>query len=355
MKNFGKRARKPTRCLGQGRGCGTTWRMGRTRLVMQNGVDSRRRGGLSVERCLRRGEGSFKVDHANILTTPKSWWVASRKRKSPITRRTRGLSTNVQLTHAWLATYIPTYSHLMKATGMTSIVSRKRVAVNAVASAGLKKRKVEIKATMSAPLHCPTSYTVLTPSLGLQSPQRLPTPEIPLKAWARSSRISNETRWARRGGRRSKLNLLGPIFAGCVSRFCTHVQECWFVPYSSKIFWSRRLSRIKYTHQVSMHVSWWPRQRTNSCTSPAQDIYSWSRLTPLDGVKAVVIGQARPWSLAFLSSNSPLIPTYQDPYHDVGQAHGQAPTQIRATYPRTDSTSQDSLSQSCRRRNYPDR
>ncbi|KZT28673.1 uracil-DNA glycosylase [Neolentinus lepideus HHB14362 ss-1] len=37
---------------------------------------------------------------------------------------------------------------------------------------------------------------------------------------------------------------------------------------------------------------------------PYQDVYSWSRLTPLDTVKAVVIGQ--------------------DPYHDVGQAHGLA-------------------------------
>ncbi|KAF8141233.1 uracil-DNA glycosylase [Boletus edulis] len=35
---------------------------------------------------------------------------------------------------------------------------------------------------------------------------------------------------------------------------------------------------------------------------PAGDIYSWSRLTPLDAVKAVVIGQ--------------------DPYHNIGQAHG---------------------------------
>ncbi|KAF9234024.1 uracil-DNA glycosylase-like protein [Melanogaster broomeanus] len=33
-----------------------------------------------------------------------------------------------------------------------------------------------------------------------------------------------------------------------------------------------------------------------------EDIYSWSRLTPLDSVEAIVLGQ--------------------DPYHDVGQAHG---------------------------------
>ncbi|KIJ17134.1 hypothetical protein PAXINDRAFT_73511 [Paxillus involutus ATCC 200175] len=35
---------------------------------------------------------------------------------------------------------------------------------------------------------------------------------------------------------------------------------------------------------------------------PVQDIYSWSKLTPLDSVKAIVLGQ--------------------DPYHNVGQAHG---------------------------------
>ncbi|KAF9792244.1 uracil-DNA glycosylase [Thelephora terrestris] len=37
---------------------------------------------------------------------------------------------------------------------------------------------------------------------------------------------------------------------------------------------------------------------------PMKDIYSWSRLTPLDKVRVVVIGQ--------------------DPYHDAGQAHGLA-------------------------------
>jgi len=37
---------------------------------------------------------------------------------------------------------------------------------------------------------------------------------------------------------------------------------------------------------------------------PTRDVYSWSRLTPLDKVRVVVIGQ--------------------DPYHDVGQAHGLA-------------------------------
>ena len=47
---------------------------------------------------------------------------------------------------------------------------------------------------------------------------------------------------------------------------------------------------------------------TNPCIRPARDVYSWSRLTPLDAVKAVVMGQARagPLSLAFRRSNSPL-------------------------------------------------
>ncbi|OCH89096.1 uracil-DNA glycosylase [Obba rivulosa] len=44
-----------------------------------------------------------------------------------------------------------------------------------------------------------------------------------------------------------------------------------------------------------------------------KDIYSWSRLTPLDKVKVVVIGQ--------------------DPYHDVGQAHGLAFSVLPPTKP----------------------
>ncbi|KAF8438161.1 hypothetical protein L210DRAFT_3545566 [Boletus edulis BED1] len=62
----------------------------------------------------------------------------------------------------------------------------------------------------------------------------------------------------------------------------------------------------------------------------AEDIYTWSRLTPLDAVKAV-IGQARPSYFAFHCSNSPLIPR-QDPYHDVGQAHGQSSTPTPSTF-----------------------
>ncbi|KAF8444728.1 hypothetical protein L210DRAFT_3530827 [Boletus edulis BED1] len=58
----------------------------------------------------------------------------------------------------------------------------------------------------------------------------------------------------------------------------------------------------------------------------AEDIYTWSRLTPL-----ARIGQARPSYFAFHSSNSPLIPR-QDPYHDVGQAHGQSSTPTPSTY-----------------------
>ncbi|KAF8451001.1 hypothetical protein L210DRAFT_3521993 [Boletus edulis BED1] len=48
-------------------------------------------------------------------------------------------------------------------------------------------------------------------------------------------------------------------------------------------------------------------------------------------VTTVVIGQARPSYFAFHCSNSPLIPR-QDPYHDVGQAHGQSSTPTPSTY-----------------------
>ncbi|TFK76574.1 uracil-DNA glycosylase [Pluteus cervinus] len=46
---------------------------------------------------------------------------------------------------------------------------------------------------------------------------------------------------------------------------------------------------------------------------PLSDIYSWSRLTSLDEVKVVVVGQ--------------------DPYHDVGQAHGLAFSVLPPTKP----------------------
>ena len=59
--------------------------------------------------------------------------------------------------------------------------------------------------------------------------------------------------------------------------------------------------------------------RMNPYIRPARDIYSWSRLTPLDAVKAVVMGQAGPLSLAFHRSNSPL-PLVRT-HHNVSQAH----------------------------------
>ncbi|KAJ7063513.1 uracil-DNA glycosylase-like protein [Mycena amicta] len=43
-------------------------------------------------------------------------------------------------------------------------------------------------------------------------------------------------------------------------------------------------------------------RKSNTIYPALENIYSWSRLTPLDSVKVVVLGQ--------------------DPYHDVGQAHG---------------------------------
>ncbi|ODV96743.1 hypothetical protein PACTADRAFT_39115 [Pachysolen tannophilus NRRL Y-2460] len=45
-------------------------------------------------------------------------------------------------------------------------------------------------------------------------------------------------------------------------------------------------------------------QRINTVFPPSQDIYSWTRLTPLTNVKLLVVGQ--------------------DPYHNVNQAHGLA-------------------------------
>lgn len=51
-----------------------------------------------------------------------------------------------------------------------------------------------------------------------------------------------------------------------------------------------------------------------------ENVYSWSRLTPLESVRVVVLGQVR-------RSHAHCLPTVfniflQDPYHDVGQAHG---------------------------------
>ncbi|KXN83628.1 Uracil-DNA glycosylase [Leucoagaricus sp. SymC.cos] len=51
----------------------------------------------------------------------------------------------------------------------------------------------------------------------------------------------------------------------------------------------------------------------NAVFPPAEQIYSWSRLTPLDKVKVVILGQ--------------------DPYHDVGQAHGLSFSVLPPTKP----------------------
>lgn len=50
------------------------------------------------------------------------------------------------------------------------------------------------------------------------------------------------------------------------------------------------------------------------------NIYSWSRFTPLNEVKVVILGQ-----VSFLFSSNAILIEFlfpQDPYHDVGQAHG---------------------------------
>ncbi|KDR84857.1 hypothetical protein GALMADRAFT_217936 [Galerina marginata CBS 339.88] len=55
-------------------------------------------------------------------------------------------------------------------------------------------------------------------------------------------------------------------------------------------------------------------EHTSSTVYPSVDnIYSWSRLTPLDQVKVVILGQ--------------------DPYHDVGQAHGLSFSVLPPTRP----------------------
>ncbi|KAG8217259.1 uracil-DNA glycosylase-like protein [Butyriboletus roseoflavus] len=134
----------------------------------------------------------------------------------------------------------------MKPTRMTPIISQKRVAVSTIASAS-KKRKVEIKATMS---------TIAITTIGAG--------DATLDA---SDIIENLER-----------DTMGASWR-------TALQAEFTKPYFRKL--KDFLTLETKSYQV------YP---------PARNIYSWSRLTPLDAVKAVVIGQ--------------------DPYHDVGQAHG---------------------------------
>ncbi|KAL0070582.1 uracil DNA glycosylase [Marasmius tenuissimus] len=53
--------------------------------------------------------------------------------------------------------------------------------------------------------------------------------------------------------------------------------------------------------------------KSNTVFPPLKNIYSWSRLTPLDSVKVVILGQ--------------------DPYHNVGQAHGLSFSVLPPTKP----------------------
>ncbi|KAN0075426.1 Uracil-DNA glycosylase-like protein [Tylopilus felleus] len=130
---------------------------------------------------------------------------------------------------------------------MTSIISRKRVTASAVASAGSKKRKVEIKATLST--------VAVTTTCASDSPEDV------------SDMIENLER-----------DTIGASWR-------TALEAEFTKPYF------RNLKEFLISETKSHQV--YP---------PARDIYSWSRSTPLDTVKAVVLGQ--------------------DPYHDVGQAHG---------------------------------
>ncbi|KAG9318196.1 uracil-DNA glycosylase-like protein [Chiua virens] len=135
----------------------------------------------------------------------------------------------------------------MKANKMTSAISKKRVAVSTVVSGKSKKRKVEIKATMS-------TVGVMTIDAG-DATQDL------------GDLIENLER-----------DTMGASWR-------TALEAEFAKPYFRKL---KEFLTLEYkSHQVF---------------PPARDIYAWSRLTPLGAVKAVVIGQ--------------------DPYHDVGQAHG---------------------------------
>ena len=86
----------------------------------------------------------------------------------------------------------------------------------------------------------------------------------------------------------------------------------------------------------------------NPYIRPARDVYSWSRLTPLNAVKAVVIGQAGLSSLAFRRANSPL--SLVKTHHDASQAHHPG---YLSTSPCVNSSGLSSPS--CHRRNCPDR
>ena len=88
--------------------------------------------------------------------------------------------------------------------------------------------------------------------------------------------------------------------------------------------------------------------RMNLYIRPARDVYSWSRLTPLNAVKAVVIGQVGSSSLAFRHANSPL-PLVKT-RHDASQAHHPG---YSSTSPCVNSSGLSSPS--CHRQNCPDR
>ncbi|KAF8842512.1 uracil-DNA glycosylase [Paxillus ammoniavirescens] len=130
----------------------------------------------------------------------------------------------------------------------TTIISHKRVAVSTTTSAGTKRRKVEIEETQS-------TIAVTTNGVGNSS-----TADA-------TDAIENLER-----------DTLG-------ASWLTALEAELGKPYFRKL----------KDFLISEHIS-------HVVYPPVQDIYSWSRLTPLDSVKAIVLGQ--------------------DPYHNVGQAHG---------------------------------
>ena len=90
------------------------------------------------------------------------------------------------------------------------------------------------------------------------------------------------------------------------------------VYFSSKISCDRNTGPMSYIPQVThtLHSSWFP----DPWSFAVKEIYSWSRLTPLESVKVVVLGQVGDEKNRFVFSTTfcPL----QDPYHNAGQAHG---------------------------------
>ena len=189
---------------------------------------------------------------------------------------------------------------------MTSTISRKRVAVSTIASAGSKKRKVEIKAIRSAPIHRPKLPDLHRTSLSRSTIAITATTAGDVTEDA-SDIIENLERDTMGASWRTALEaeFTKPYFRKVTFRgfACTSRRVLIRSPQLKDFLILETKSYQVYPPgECIRHDGAGP--RTNPCIRPARDIYSWSQLTPLDAVKAVVIGQARPSSLAFRRSNS---------------------------------------------------